>query len=132
VFVIAQFAVTLVAVDAVTVQVTPVPDTVIAVAPPRSLPVRVTGTTVLWVPEEGLIEVSVGPCTVEVTVPLLPGMATVLAVSPAEAETVNVAVAVVGEVTVKLLTVTPRPDTVGADAPVKLVPVNVTGTEVPR
>jgi hypothetical protein len=46
-FVMSQFPEMDVAVDELTVQVTPVPDTVIAVAPWRSEPARVTGMLVL-------------------------------------------------------------------------------------
>jgi hypothetical protein len=110
------------------------------VAPVRLLPVMVTGTLTVplagCVPEVGLIETSVAPWTVNGTVLLVPPpgtvMLTVLADSVAPVLIVKVAVAVVGLVTVKPLTVTPVPDTVTAVAPVRLVPVKVTGTLVPR
>ena len=59
--VIAQLALTVVAVDVIPVQVTPPPEMVTAVAPVRLVPVRDTGTVVPWVPVGGLIEASVGP-----------------------------------------------------------------------
>ena len=59
--VIAQLALTVVAVDVIPVQVTPPPKMVTAVAPVRLVPVRDTGTVVPWVPVGGLIEASVGP-----------------------------------------------------------------------
>jgi hypothetical protein len=121
------------------VTVTPVPDTLIAVAPVRLVPVRVTGTARVpvagCVAELGLIEASVGPCTVNVTLLLVPPGAvtlTVLADSVAVAEIVKVAVTVVGLTTVRPLTVTPVPETLIAVVPVRLVPVRVTGTVVPR
>ena len=60
-FVIAQPALTEVAVDVIPVQVTPAPEMVTAVAPAKSVPVSVTGTVVLCRPVVGLIEASVGP-----------------------------------------------------------------------
>lgn len=134
-----QLACTVVAVGTgpVIVQVTPPfpPVMVTAVAPVRRVPVRVTGTVVLRVPDVGVIEVSVGPITVNVTALLVPpGVVTVtfLAVVAAEAVIVNVAVICVALTTVTLLTVKPVPDTVTAVAPVKLVPVRVTATAEPR
>jgi hypothetical protein len=115
--------------------VTPVPDTVIAVAPVRSEPMSVTETAVPRTPVFGETEVSVGPSTVKVTLPLVPPgvvIVTVLAESPAVAEMANVAVTEVELTTVKPLTVTPAPDTVMAEAPVRLVPVRDTLTLVPR
>ena len=58
-------------------------------------------------------------------------MLTVLAVSAAVDEMVKVAVALVGLVTERPLTVTPVPETVTLLAPVRLVPVKVTVTLVP-
>ena len=134
--VIAQLAFTLVAVEVTTLQVTPPPDIVTAVAPARLVPVMVTGTVVPRAPEVGLIAVSVGPCTVNVTLLLVPPgvvvMLTFLADTVAVSEIVNVAFTVVGFTTVRPLTVTPPPATVIAVAPVRLVPVRVTGTAVPR
>ena len=57
---------------------------------------------------------------------------TFLAVSPAPAAIAKVAVTVASSTTVRLLTVTPLPETVIAFAPVSLLPVNVTATLVPR
>jgi hypothetical protein len=83
-----------------------------------------------------LIAVSVGLTTVNAAVrdalPLGVATVTVLALSPAVAPTVKVAVTVVAFTTVKLLTVTPVPATVTPVAAPKPVPVMVTGTEVPR
>ena len=114
--------------------VTPVPDTVTVVAPVRLVPVSVTGTLLPIVPEAGAIEVNVAPTTVNVVVAVPPGvvMVTVRADRVAPVVIVKVAVAVVELATVKALTVTPEPDTVSDVAPVRLVPVSVTGTAVPR
>jgi hypothetical protein len=114
--------------------VTPVPDTLIAVAPVRPRPVRVTGTLVPLTPVGGAMELSVGPVTVKVTVLLVPpGVVTltVLALSVAPAVMVKFAVTVVEFTTVMPPAVTPVPDTVTADVPVRFVPVKVTGTLVP-
>jgi hypothetical protein len=107
------------------------------VAPVKFVPVRVTETVEPRVPILGLIEVSVGSggaVTVNVT-PLLvpPGvlMVTFLAVLFALAEMVKVIVTVVEFTTVGPLTVTPVPETVTAVAPVRLVPLSVTGTTAP-
>jgi hypothetical protein len=85
-----------VAVDELTVQLTPVPDIVTTVAPARSNPFRVTGRFVVpRVPLIGLIEVRVGPVTVKFTVPLVPPgvvIDTVLTLVPADDAIVNVAV----------------------------------------
>ncbi len=133
---IAQLALTVVAVEVIPVQVTPPPEMVTAVAPAKFVPVRVTGTVVPWVPEVGLIEVSLGPWTVKVRPPLVPaGVVTLTVLDEAEAvvEMVNVAVIVVEFTTVTALTVTPDPDT-DTVVPVaaKFVPVRVTGTTEPR
>jgi len=118
--------------------VTPVPETVIAVAPVRFVPVRVIGTVAPCAPEVGAIEVSVGApgeVTVNVTVLLGPPgvvMVTVRAETVAVPAIVKVAVAVVALTTVRPLTVTPVPETATAVAPVRFVPVSVTGTLVPR
>jgi hypothetical protein len=115
--------------------VTPVPDTVMAVAPVRPLPVNVTGTLVPLGPDVGLIEVSVDAVNVKVTALLVPPgalMVTFLAPTVAVAEIANAAVTVVSFTTVRPLMVIPLPDTVMAVAPVKPLPVSVTGTLVPR
>ncbi len=52
--------VTVVEVTVTAPAVTPVPDTVTAVAPVRFVPVKVTATEVPWAPDAGAIEVSVG------------------------------------------------------------------------
>ncbi len=117
---------------------TPLPDTVTAVAPARFVPVRVTGTSIDpvagRVAELGEIERSVGPTTVNVTVLLVPpGVVTltVLALFVAEDEIWKVALIDVPAVfTVKVVTVMPLPDTVTAEAPVRLLPVSVTVTVV--
>jgi hypothetical protein len=105
------------------------------VSPVRFVPVRVTLTVVPRNPWIGLIEVSVGPCTVNETLLLVPpGVVTLtfLVVNPAVAEIVKFAVIVLEFTTVKLGTVTPKPDTVTAVVPSRLVPVRVTATVVPR
>jgi hypothetical protein len=120
------------------VTVIPVPPvTVNPVAPVKLVPVRVTATPLPLKPEFGAIEIRVGAgglVTVNVTVLLVPPgvtTATFLAVSAAPAVMVKVAVTVVLFTTTRLLTVTPAPDTLMAEAPVRLVPVSVTGTAVP-
>lgn len=117
-------------------ELTPLPDTLIAVAPVRPLPVNVTGKLVVCSPVSGEIEVKVGPSTVNVSVSLAPPAvvtSTVLAVSPAVSEISNVVAIVVEFTTVVVPTVTPDPETVTVvPVVVKLVPVNVTGTFVPR
>jgi hypothetical protein len=77
--VITQLALTVVEVEPlVMLQVTPVPDTVTAVAPVKPVPVRVTGTTAPRDPVVGAIEVRAGPWRVNVTPPLVPpGVVTV-------------------------------------------------------
>jgi len=119
----------------VTVQVTPVPDSVMAVAPVRSLPVMTTDsaaaprTTVA-----GAIAFSDGPSTVNVTVLLVPPpvvAVTVLVESVAPAVMTQFALAVVA-VDAVTAHVTPVPDIVTAVVPVRLVPVSTTGTVVPR
>jgi len=83
----------------------------------------------------GPANVTVAPVTVNVTELLVPfGVVTVtfLAVSGAPAPIVKVAVIVVLLTTTRALTVTPVPDTFTAVAPVRFVPVRVTGTAVPR
>jgi hypothetical protein len=117
--------------------VTPVPDTVIVVAPVKPLPESMTGTLVPLTPVAGAIDASVGAAgltTVNVSVLLVPpGVVTltVLALAVAVAEIANVAVTVVLLTTVRPLYVTPAPDTVIVVAPVRSVPVSVTGTLVP-
>src|SRR5207237_2500069 len=95
-----------------------------------------TAATVVSAPLGAEVKVNV-PCaavTVNVTVLLVPpGVVTetVLAERVAAAAIVKVAVTVVA-LDVMPLTVTPVPDTLTAVAPVRFVPVSVTGTEVPR
>jgi hypothetical protein len=136
---IVKFALTVVAFTTVRpLTVIPVPETLIALAPVRLVPVRVTGTVPPRVPVVGLIEVRVGgggATTVKVTLLLVPpGVVTltVLAEVVAVPEIVKFAVTVVGFTTVRALTVIPVPETVIALVPVRLVPVRVTGTSVPR
>jgi len=119
--------------------VNPEPETVIAVAPVRLVPVSVTGTDVPRVPDVGEIEVRVGTgpaVTVKATVLLVPlGVVTdmVLPPVPAVEAIVSVAVAVVAFTTVRLLTVNPvAGTTLMAVVPVRKVPVSVIGTAVPR
>jgi hypothetical protein len=142
--VLATLRVTVIVVEFTTVKLpvatlTPPPSPVNPVAPVKFAPVMVTGTASVplagCVAEFGLIAVSVAPSTVNGTLLLVPPpvvMVTFLAVSAAVAEMVKVAVAVVGLRTEKPLTVTPAPETVTVVAPVKFVPVKVTGTAVPR
>ena len=59
--VMAQLALTVVAVDVIPVHVTPPPEMVTAVAPVRLVPARDTGTVVPWVSVDGLIETIVAP-----------------------------------------------------------------------
>jgi hypothetical protein len=117
-------------------ELTPLPDTLIAVAAVKPLPVNVTGKLVVCSPVSGEIEVKVAPSTVNVTVPLAPPAVvtlTVLVVSPAVSDISNVVVIVVELTTIVVPTVTPDPDTVTVvPVVVKLVPVSVTGTFVPR
>jgi hypothetical protein len=117
-------------------ELTPLPDTLIAVAPVRPLPVNVTGKLAVCSPVAGEIEVKVGPSTVNVSVLLAPPAVlamTVLAVSPAVSEISNVAAMVVEFTTVVVPTVTPDPETVTVvPVVVKLVPVRITETFVPR
>lgn len=87
------------------------------------------------VPFVAELKVSVPAFTVKFTVLLVPpGVVTltVLVETVAVAEIVKVAVTVVELTTVMLLTPMPVPDTVTADVPVRLVPLSVTGTTVPR
>lgn len=135
--VMAQFALTAVAVDVIPVQVMLPPEKVTAVAPVRLVPASATGTVVPRLPVAGVIPVRVGPCTVNGTVCVLAPdpveMLTFLtAVVEAVAVMAHVAVAVSGSRTVMPLQVTPPPVIVTAVAPVKLVPVSVTATDVPR
>ena len=114
------------------------------VAPWKLVPVRVTLRLKLKaglrVADVGLMEATVGvpPAAVTVNAPgavAFPlGVATVtfLAVSPALAVIVKVAVTVVEFTTTKLLTLMPLPDTLTAIAPVRLLPVRVTLTALPR
>jgi hypothetical protein len=115
--------------------VMPPPETVIAVEPVRPTPVSVTGTTLPRAPDVGAIEASDGPVIVNVS-PLLvpPAVVTVtdLAVSAAPGEITKLAETVVALTAVKLLTVTPEPDTPTDCVPNRLVPVRVTATVVPR
>ena len=119
-------------------KVTP-PPVIAMLAPVRLVPCSVTGTFVPCVPDAGLIEVSVGggAATANVTGLLVapPALRTVTFrfENVAVEEMVRVVVTVVPAVfTVGVLAVTPVPDTFTAVAPVRLVPVMVTGTLVPR
>jgi len=93
-----------------------------------------TPNTVASVPLVAEVKVTVPTFTVNVTVLLVPAgvvTLTVLAERVAVFAIVKVVVTVV-EVTVKAPTVIPVPDTFTAVAPVRFVPVKVTGTMVPR
>jgi hypothetical protein len=94
--------------------VIPPPDTFTAVAPVSPVPLSVTGTLVARWPDVGVIDASVAPVTVNVTLPVVPPdvvMVTFLAVSAAVFEMVKVAVTVVGFTLARLLTETPAPET---------------------
>lgn len=131
-----QVALTVVEVELATEHVLFAPETVTAVAPDRFVPVSVSAIAVPCVTGLGDTSVSVSPMTVKVCVPLVPPgvfTLTVLAVSPALTVIVKVAVIVVALTTVTALTLTPDPDTdTVVPVVVKLVPVSVTGTLVPR
>jgi hypothetical protein len=128
-----QVALTVVEVDPVTVQLFLVPDTVTAVAPARFAPERVSTTPVPCVTGFGVIEASVGPCTVIDRVLLAPaGLATVTVCAPSAAlvpiAIANVAVIVVGLIIVTALMVIPPAGATATVVPVvvKLTPVRVT------
>jgi len=114
----------------------PIP--VMAKAPVRLVPLKVTVTAVPRAPEVGEMDVNVGAggaVTVKVTgLVTPPGVETLTARAPVAAKfaMVNVAVTVVTFTGTRLLTATPGPLTVMAKAPVRFVPVRVTGTLVPR
>lgn len=121
----------------------PPPSPVNPVAPVKLAPVMVTGTASVpdagCVAEFGAIDVIVAPCTVKGLVLLAaaaPATVTVTlwaVVSEAVADMVKVAVRFVGLVTVTPLTVMPPPETATVVSPaMKLVPVSVTATAVPR
>lgn len=87
------------------------------------------------VPFVAEVKVSVPAFTVKFSVLLVPpGVVTltVLVEIVAVPEIVKIAVTVVELTTVMLLTPMPVPDTVTADVPVRLLPLSVTGTTVPR
>jgi hypothetical protein len=130
-----QLALIVVLVVDVTVQVTLPPDTVIRVAPFRPMPVNVTGTVVPCVPVAGATEARLGPCTVKLVVADPPGVVTVtvLFVMGEVAVIVRFAVMLVEEATATEPTVT-LPPLIATVVPVvvKLLPVMVTGTVVPR
>jgi hypothetical protein len=137
--VITKFAVTVVSFTTFKLlTLTPAPDTAIAVAPVRFVPMRVTGTVIPRWPELGAIDAKVGTggvTTVNVTVLVVPPGAvtlTFLAVSAAFAAITNDAVTVVALTAVTPVTDIPAPETFTAVAPVRLVPVRVTGTVSPR
>ena len=103
----------------------------------KLVPVSVTGTAVPRAPLLGATEVRVGAgrlTTVNVTVLLAPAAVvtlTFLVVRAAVGLMMNVAVTLVALETVRLLAVIPPPDTLMPVAPVRFVPVRVTGTLVP-
>jgi hypothetical protein len=134
---IAQLAVTVVAVATIFVQVTPavLAPRLTAVAPVKLVPVRVTGTVVPRAPDVGVIPVSVGPFTVNVTALVVPFGVTTLTFLTIVAAVVVMAQLAVTVVTVGvpvMVQVTPVPETVTAVAPVRPFPVMVTGTVAPR
>lgn len=136
---IAQDAFTVVAVVTIPVHVM-LPPMFTAVAPARPVPLRVTGTMVPRTPLVGVIEVSVGPTTVNVTgvgdVVAPAAVVTPMVWGPSGAATpiVSVAFTLVSLTTVILVTVTPvvPPKPVIAVAPVRPTPVKVTPTVCPR
>lgn len=111
--------------------------TVIAVAPFSKLPVSFTATTVLRTPLAGEMAFSVGAegaTTVKGSVLLVPATEvteTVRFPSVAVDAIVKVAWTVVSFSALTLLTVTPVPETVTAETPVKPLPYRVTFTMVP-
>ena len=117
---------------------TPAPDTFTAVVPVKLVPVSVAVKLLLRACEMGEIVVSVGPTTVnaparELLVAPFVVTVTFLALRVAPVVMVKFAVTwVPAEFTVTPLAVTPVPDTVTAVVPVRLAPVMVTGTTVPR
>jgi hypothetical protein len=116
--------------------VTPEPEIVTAVAPTRPVPVRVTGNVVPLIPEVGLIELRVAEATVKFTELLVPPPVVTVTdrvLRVAVLVMVKVAVSCVpAPFTEKPLAVTPVPDIVTALAPVRFVPVKVTGNDVLR
>jgi hypothetical protein len=120
----------------VTVAVTPAP--ALMVAPEmKFVPVNVTPTVVLWVPEVGLILLNVGRAgrvTVNVTALVVPFTVVTVTFRPltvALPAMVNVAVMVVPSADeTTLLAVTPEPEMLSVP-PCRLVPLSVTLTEVP-
>lgn len=124
--------------------VTPVLATVTAVAPVRLVPVRTTATFSVAKPrvaEGGAIEVKAGPWTASVTVFVVPfGVVMLRETGPSVAVLVRVQFAVTVvlvdvPVIAQLTPVTPVPAliAVGNEVPAtKSMPVNVTGTTVPR
>src|SRR5882762_2682980 len=93
-----------------------------------------TPAVVVSIPLVAEVKLTVPWPTVNVTVLLVPpGVVTLTVLAPSVAVGVMVKVAVtVVAVAVMPLTVTPGPDTLTAVAPVRFVPVKVTGTAVPR
>jgi hypothetical protein len=137
-----QFAVTVVAVGVpVTAQVTPVAETVTALAPVRRVPERVTGTVDPRAPEVGEIVVSVGANTVNVGV-FAPTVVVPIGVVTLTCLVVAGAVVVMAQFAVTVVTVgvpvivqeTPAVEApmVTTVAPVRPLPVRVTGTVEPR
>jgi hypothetical protein len=133
---ITKLAVTLVEPETVNpVTEIPDPETDIPVAPVRFVPMSVTGTVVPCVPDVGLIDERVGPVTVKLTELVFPtGVVTLTDRDETVAfdAMVKVAVTVESLPIWMLLTVTPVPDTTTAVAPVRWLPVNVTGKLEPR
>jgi hypothetical protein len=121
--------------------VTPPPPAVTVAPVAKFVPVMVTGTLLPREPEFGLTPVTVGAggrVTVNVTAGLtglVPDgvvMVTFLADRVAVVVIAKIAVTCAESTTVIPLAVTPVPDTFTAVAPVRLVPVRVTGILVPR
>jgi hypothetical protein len=116
--------------------VTPLPTPFNPVAPVRPEPFKVTWKRLPRAPEAGVIDVSfAGTVTVKFTVLVVaPGTLTLTVLAPVVAVFAipKVAVTVVSFTAVNAVTVIPVPDTFKDVAPVKPVPLSVTGTLLPR
>jgi hypothetical protein len=137
---IANVVLTVVAVAVIAPTVIPVPPTFTDVAPVRFVPVRVIARLAVFsAPVLGVIVVTVGGfglITVKTTAPLVPfGVVTLTLCMPtavALEPMANVAVTVVAVDDIPLTTIPPPPSTLTAVAPVRLLPVSVTDTVVPK
>lgn len=133
--VMTQDAVTVVAVGVPVIEhVTPPPLMVTPVAVARFVPVIVTATVVPRTPVVGVMPVTVGPFTVNVSVfEIPPGVVTEMFRLPVAAAFVSVQDALtVVAVTVPTVQLMPLMPVLTADVPNRLVPVRVIGKLVPR